>query len=1253
MTMAVPSQEPHAAAPALSEAFGEEIDDHVATLWDIWTASATVTPEGEALVSMWQAESPTWEIAPIAPEDTNPPSYLRWSYRDIYTRASALASSLSTHGVKPGDRIAVFLWNSAEYALFLWAAAKLGAVFCPLDPRVITTDGAALLAATTPTVIVVQDEAGATSLPSLPNSSPLLIQCSGPLTPDFTPLTSLLSLCPLLTPIRSSSPVPPSALALIIFTSGTTSAPKGCPHTHSHILAQTHQYDANLDPDFIDRWLVHTPSSHIFAVNHMIRAWRLADAVILPAKSFSVQATLDGLVKEKGTIMSAVPTLIKALLGHPQFPGREHLKLRLVPIGGTVIMPEDIRLCKEGLGAEDAVQAFGMSEGAPTISWSRQDPLLKVNGGYHKGVGKALPGVRVRICKAGSREVVPRGETGEVHVGGPGVISGYLGGEQREVFYEDGVGNWLVTGDQGVMDGDGVVCIVGRYKDVIIRGGENISPVKMEIAIGELGILAQVVAAPDEVAGQVPVAVVKLAGGVEKKEVMAKCRELGPMFALGGVYTLEELGMEMFPMTPLGKIKKEVLRQEVARLRAPSPPPVPEPAPEPAPESTPEVVTNGHGHANGSNGHINGSKEISTNGHQETAVSPLAEQITTIWENLIGEKPALDDNISTYADSITLLRFCDRVQTLLGQRIYLQDFTEHDTIAKQALLIEQRSEESGQTKNTGSFKSLILDQTSAPSFNLNGITNHTNGSSKFTSPPSLNPITSLAYNRPPITLPLTAQEAALPSSALNAATTAGLPPSSIHSILRIKDSFHPFASGRRPQSYHNRTVFRVHNTPVSQIRSGLERALATRDVMRTILGVLPDGIPFHVVISPYEGYFGKVISTLEVDDEEELGVIAKDGSNEGHAGPFMARFQIVSVRLTGEVYLLATYSHSVFDALSLVAWHLDLNRYVKDPEMEEVKGLTPYRLWADMYHQFGGSLGALHSVEWNVRRLRGIGRFAERALWPKARTEGWMVAEEDEEVSARQVCREKVWEEDGGWEVNREVYAFPRHSRIVTLRGMQKLLREVGMSPAILMKAAIAIFNTLQTRSQYAIFNTWHAGRKWPFVPPWLASTLPPAMSIDGPTTEWIVELIEVIRPGETVSSFLKRMSDEDDALQQHVQAPWYKILELLGEEAATVMEAATRQAFVWEVNLGMTQGFNTGESEKTLEVVARHDWPDCGLFWGAFLLGSSDMFFVATWDTAQMGVGEVEGHCETMASVLRKLVKEGNWERPVADVFA
>lgn len=1270
---------------SLSESIGEEIDDHLATLWDIWTASAVDAPDAEAVVSMWQAESSAWEITPLTTALTEKTSYLRWTYRDLYHRSSVLASNLESSGVKTGDRLAAFLWNSAEYALFAWAAAKLGAVFCPLDPRVISADGTELLAATNPVVVVVQDEVGASALQVPPGFSGTKIQCSGPLAQDYTQLSSYMS--PIAIPdspiVPPSSPVSHSDLALIVFTSGSTGSPKGCMHLHSQILAETHQFDANLDSEHVDRWLVHLPCSHIFAINHCTRAWRLEDCVVFPSKAFDIQATLNGLLVEQGTIMSATPTLIKALLGHPAYPGKEKLDLRLVAIGGTVITPGDIKLAKQGLGARDAVQAYGMSEGAPFVSWSRQDPMLKEQEGYHKGVGKVLPGVKVRICKPNSREVLPRGEAGELYVGGVGLISGYLGGVQKESFYEDDDGTrWMVTGDQGIMDEDGVIYIVGRYKDIIIRGGENISPVKMEVAIAELGVTGQVVAATDDLAGQVPVAcVAKLPGGVGKKEVMHKCRDLGPMYALDGVYTLEELGLESFPLTSIGKVKKEVLRQLVAKLRAgrQTPNPVSAPAPVPVPKSTPklasekapeDLTTNGHSHSNDcanghteinahghaqvspkgkGNGHIGGPMESNGDGHANSfAASPLVDRISDIWENLIGERPAPDDSISTFADSITLLRFCDRVQTFLGQRIYLQDFAEHDTIEKQALLIDKRSAKKGQENGFGSLQTVDLGEAKLNDLKLN--------ETSFVAPASSSnynlPASYLRHGR----LSLTVQEALLPSSAVAAATSIGFSPSDIQDIIRIKDSFHGFASGARPQAYHNRTVFRVWNTPLSQLRAGICAALATRDLMRAILGRLPDGSPFHVVLSASEKYFEKAVSYLELHDEDGLGKLVNDGSDEGHTSLFMARFQIVEVRSSGDLYLLATYSHSVLDALSHTSWHLDLNRYIRIPETQ-VPPLAPFKLFSDLYHQFQGSLSGQINVEWNVKRLRGISRFADKALWPVPRTEGWMITSEDAEGSPRQVMREKIWEEDGGWVPNKEAFTFPKYSRIVALQGMQKVLTDIGITAPVLFKAAIAILNTQITRSPYAIFNSWHASRQWPFIPPWLASTLPPPMSIAGPTTEWAVELIEVIRGSdETIAAFLARMQREDEDLQAYVQAPWYQILEKLGEdEAAIVIEASKRQSFVWDVSMGMTQGFNTGvaDADKTLEVVQRNDWPDCGFFWNAFMLDASNLFFIASWDTAQMSAVEVEGHCEMLAKVLRKLVHHGNWGKRVDEVFS
>ncbi|KAK0708674.1 hypothetical protein B0H67DRAFT_648706 [Lasiosphaeris hirsuta] len=258
---------------------------------------------------------------------------------------------------------------------------------------------------------------------------------------------------------------------------------------------------------------------------------------------------------------------------HKSTVAREEPYGTSVHFNGTVITPEDIRRCRDGLGAVDTVQAFWHERGRAGYQLAKAGSAAAEAGGYYAGVGKVLPGANIRICVPGTRDVVSRGEVGELHIGGPPVIGGYLGGVEPESLYTDHAGNWLVTGDQARMDGEGAVYILGRHKDLLAIGGA----------------VAQVVGVPDPLAGQVPVAVVKRPDTATKGEVAAKCRALGPMY-----------------------------------------------------------------------------------------------------EDLVGERPGLDDSVATFADSITIFRFCGRVLTLLSQRLYLQGIVHHDTVTKQAALVEQR-----------------------------------------------------------------------------------------------------------------------------------------------------------------------------------------------------------------------------------------------------------------------------------------------------------------------------------------------------------------------------------------------------------------------------------------------------------------------------------------------------------------------------------------------------------------------------------
>lgn len=493
---------------AVAEIHGELLSDLDQQLWDILSATASAHPGRAAIVSLWQPADATQSS-----EDAHPMAQsqcLRWSYGNLRDKAEHLADTLEKLGVGAGTHMAAVLWNCAEWGLFFWACAKTRATFIPIDARA-TDDFAYMLESTTPRVLVVQDADMAEHLTKQNVSLPdmvLRIHCGRSGTVDgWTSLDELLARDssfqghqwpgdtdddqgpPRANGMRGSDGDTP---ALIVFTSGTTGKPKGCPHTSRNLVSQTYNYDANVDPSFVDRWLVHTPVCHVFAINNALRAWRHGGTVVFAAKSFNIDATLRALVEEKCTVMSATPTLVKALLSHGSFPSPRELNLSIVSISGTMVGPEHVRLCKDGLGSRDAIQAYGMSEGAPIVSWSRQDEMLV--DGYHPGVGKVLAGAAVRVCRHGGREVLSRMEVGELHISGSSVIHGYFGGveDDEEKFYNDKSGRWLKTGDQAMIDEKGVIYILGRYNDLIIRGGENINPWKIESALSEIPGLEQV-----------------------------------------------------------------------------------------------------------------------------------------------------------------------------------------------------------------------------------------------------------------------------------------------------------------------------------------------------------------------------------------------------------------------------------------------------------------------------------------------------------------------------------------------------------------------------------------------------------------------------------------------------------------------------------------------------------------------------------------------------------------------------------------
>ncbi|KAI5464893.1 hypothetical protein BGZ63DRAFT_461888 [Mariannaea sp. PMI_226] len=1186
---------------AIAEVHGTPIPDLHLKLWDIFEDAATLYPEHDALVSLWQPQDPLLNAGSL---NTSRSQTLRWSYSQLKERAEKLSTCLKKMGCRPGMRLAVVLWNSAEWGLFFWAAARLQMAFCPIDPTV-SKDAKATVLLLQPQVVVVQNSDIAISLDLIHaqlEAPGFRIHCAAEEVDGWTRLCSLPTVSNAKETMFTSNDLSDGlaiedTTALIVFTSGTTGEPKGCVHTHQNIVSQCCDFDPEVDPKHFLCFLVHTPVSHIFAINNCLRAWRWGGAVVFPSKSFDVTATLHALVQEQCSVMSATPTLVKALLDHPSFPSPEKFDLRIVTIGGTSIGREDIRLCCEGLGAKVAIQVYGMSEGAPLITFARSDPDYA--GGYHPGVGKILPGAKARICRPGSREILRRGDIGELHVGGTSIITRYFNRERDPALYNDGTVSWLVTGDQAKIDERGIIYILGRYKDLIIRGGENIYPIRIESALQQVPgvqLQAQVVGIPDDLAGQVPVAVVIMPKETSKAQLIDISRSVDPRYTLSTIYTIEDLGLEKFPVTSLGKVKKALLRERLEQLHRSK---------------------------------QSGSESLSQDAQPS---QKYVSKLLGIWEQLCGTRPSQCDNIAYLADSITLLRYCDEVLHTCGQRLYLQDFADNETVEKQAHLLLTRE-----------IRQVTL--------------NLAQGSlSRYTQPIFKAPICSIQYSPPvagiysqknPRLLLMDDDE--IWRAARSRVSDIGFSKADIEDVMVIRDSLHRTAVGLRPQSYHNRTVFRVREIPYEKIRRGLEKALATRPLLRALMFETANRVPYHAILQSSPALLVRLIHDSQVLAEADALERAKNETSEDHSSPFMFQSNIVQIGSGDHYFLIFTFSHSVIDALSVTQWLNELDRWIQDSNLE-LPSLTPYCLFNDLFSQYGNSDPARASVAFHVKRLRGISRF-RRALWPPQRAPGMMISSDQGSpyVSERRNIRNQVWA--GKWERYVSAFQFPRSGRVVALPGLASLIRTHGIIPSLFTKGAIVLFNVLQTGSSHALFTSWESGRSWPFVPPWMESLLPPAMSIDGPTVQWLLNMCEVIHD-ETCVEFLQRVASEHEQIKQFEHVPWNCVLRGLRDEGDMAELASFRQSFVWDMSMAMNFGNGNRRDFKTLEPVARYDWPDCGLCWNAFMLDSVNLYFIASWDTAQLNEEEVDRYCDELAEVTRKLADAKNWHKKIREVF-
>jgi fatty-acyl-CoA synthase len=487
----------------------------------------------------------------------------RLTYAELDAQVDRLAKALLAIGLRRGDRLGLWSPNRVEWMLVQYATARAGVVLVNLNPAYRTHElvfaarqsGCRVLVCatafkTSDYVAMVDEVRG--ELPRVervvmfdtPGWEALLAEGDG--VDDEALAERALDLDP-------SDPVN------IQYTSGTTGLPKGATLSHHNILNNGFFVGEGCHITEADRICVPVPYYHCFGmVMGNLAATSHGACVVLPAEAFEPGAVLDAVQEERCTALYGVPTMFIAELDHPDFEQYDLTSLRTGIMAGSPCPIEVMRKVVERMHMADVTICYGMTETSPVSTQSAADDDLDRRVST---VGRVHPHVEIRVADPETGRTLPRGTPGEFQTRGYSVMLGYWDEEAKTREAIDAA-RWMHTGDLAVMDDEGYVNITGRIKDLIIRGGENVSPREIEEFLHTHPDIAdvQVVGVPDDRFGEAVMAWVVARDGAELDEeaVREYCRGRIAHFKVPRYVRLTD----GFPMTITGKIQKYRLREQ-------------------------------------------------------------------------------------------------------------------------------------------------------------------------------------------------------------------------------------------------------------------------------------------------------------------------------------------------------------------------------------------------------------------------------------------------------------------------------------------------------------------------------------------------------------------------------------------------------------------------------------------------------------------------------------------------------------------
>ncbi|KAK2603240.1 hypothetical protein N8I77_009711 [Diaporthe amygdali] len=1239
------------ATEALAESYGPQRNAQARSLWQLLQEGAQQNPDGLALAC------PQYDAKYLSPPAAATNGYhsngdsgghdgFEWSFSQISRHAELLANRLHEYGAhEEGATIVPFLASGPEWALLFWTAAKLNMPIAAVDPKILFSETSrtgvsqiqdSYVKTLRPHIVIVQDDLAAAVFDEAcgPSSHTpklkIIVDAESTLSHPFADerggwvtLNGIISSIPVSQAngqngqANGEATPNPEAIARILFTGGSTGDPKGCPHTNSNLTAESDGFNTMRGLTTASRTLIQSPAHHIMANAGALLSWRAGAGVIFPFKGnqFDGGQSIQAIKAYKCTYLPVHHSMSDAIIRHPAFSKEAVESVRYMQIGGALIGSSLAEKYKNAFGVAgdgtshlEIFPFWGSTEGMYTTACVKGDKLVtdrekSVAAGSEAtssdllAVGRAYSGGRVKVVDPETGTTMPRGQSddcvGELHFGGDTVIKQYMGGVSPSSFYTQDGYSWFRTGDQGRMADDGAIFMLGRYKDMIKRGGENIFPQQLEYKLQTIcWTKAQIIGIPDIITGEACVAVVDPSKSENFSKLQLQIdvsKHIGSEFVFVNILTLEELGLTEYPVGPGGKVRKPVLK---------------------------EFVLSYLDKAGKRDQHTNGNVTPKSDTQNE-----WIDLVKSIWAGLLHiDSSELDEDfrLEHFTDSLTTMRYCFEIERLTSKRLTVADVRECPTIKAQAQLVSGASIE---TYVAGKSDIDLHQRTGPPT--VADVLICKGDESKLR---EIQEVAKPTLDQHGLTWERDVQEC-FGATPLWGATV----------LLPLTRTF------------NLRFAFEVKGLEYLEIREALTETLKLQPLLVSA-GINLNNKLVYLQLRQNDAVLDRVITREREFDSVEAA--ADYGTHEpfelvAHPPEMLSRFGILPVSSAnaadGPVHvIIMSLAHSICDGMTNSVLFTELDAQILQVRAKKAGSqvphhipprFLPYKLFCEMYDSLDKSVSAQTSAAIVASKFRGISAEPGTA---------WPLFDSDNILSIFATDANRGTETfHGGVNIQRSGRA----------PGILLLQDTHGVPPSVALKVAFALATMQMTGKTSALFGRGDAARHWPFQDPWVQSHLPNPLLVGGPMVVLAWQRLKIENENVSMLDLFRHVQAEDTELAPHMHVfnSYDAVYEQLPpEDTAFIKETRCFDPKLFFNHVPDVGRFTGADGLKALKLSGFS-------FFGTgvtplqvgFDAGDREKCVIAglvdetKWDDAELEVGGFE---ETILRTLSEIVKPENW---------